>query len=133
MPIREHEQWPGQATRADRRRARRNIHLQDVGVTAATLARYRFAVSRMAPILSSVNSEMALDETIASWVERQFRAGHPLHLVGDALSGIHHFEPWTRKKLHKSCAFMAYGVALRFLAELPPLLRISPWRWPDGA
>lgn len=100
--------WPGQATRQDRQKARHNIVLEDVGITSATLERYYTAVSRLAPALEQVNSEVALDEAIAAWIQEEFEDGTPLHLVGDAPSGIHHFEPYTRRKLPKS--WRLYGI-----------------------
>ena len=94
--------WPSQASRLDRQRARRNINLEDVGITSATLERYYTAVSRLVPSLDEVDSEVALDEAISSWVQQEFEDGTPLHMVGDALCGLHHFEPYTKKKIPKS-------------------------------
>eukprot|EP00435_Cladocopium_sp_Y103_P061097 s163_g22.t1 len=83
--------------------------------------RYYAAVSRMAPILRTVESEAGLDEAIASWIQDEFEDGTPLHMVGDALSGLHHFEPFTRKKLHKS--WRLYGIWRRYEVpcRAPPL------------
>eukprot|EP00435_Cladocopium_sp_Y103_P036468 s114_g9.t1 len=113
--------WPGQASRQDRRKARRNIVLEDVGITAATLDRYYTAVARMAPILEDVDTEASLDETISQWIQDEFEDGTPLHMVGDALSGLHHFEPFTRKRLHKS--WRLYSIWRRFEVpcRAPPL------------
>eukprot|EP00435_Cladocopium_sp_Y103_P037912 s2720_g10.t1 len=109
------------ATQADRRRARRDIVLEDVGVTKATLERYHLAVSRLCPVLECVNSEFQLDEMISEWVQSEFEDGCPLHLVGDALSGLHHFEPFTRKKLQKS--WRLYNIWRRYEvpARAPPI------------
>lgn len=121
MRPRANSQWPGQATRADRRRARRHISEEDVGITAATLQRYHFAVRRLLPALAGVRSEVGLDEAIAAWVQQQFQAGHPLHLVADALSGYHRFEPWSRRKLPKS--WRLFGIWRRYEVPFraPPL------------
>eukprot|EP00438_Fugacium_kawagutii_P027135 Skav225198 [mRNA] locus=scaffold3065:268759:273280:+ [translate_table: standard] len=70
---------------------------------------------KLQPVLTHVCTESALDEAVADWVESQFHKGFPLHLVGDALSGLHHFEPWTRRKLPKS--WKLYSVWRRF--EVP--------------
>eukprot|EP00438_Fugacium_kawagutii_P026039 Skav215411 [mRNA] locus=scaffold356:146656:153836:- [translate_table: standard] len=110
-----HRQWPGRATRAQRAEARRHILLADVGVTANTLNRYYHAVNRMLPALTDVVTEAGMDEAIAGWIEDQFHQGHPLNKVGDALSGFHHFEPWTRRKLPKS--WRLYSIWRRF--EVP--------------
>jgi len=89
----ERDFWPGLASQAERRFARRNIVLEDVGITAATLDRYYVAANRLAPVLDQIASEYELDEAIAEWVQAEFEDGTPLHLVADALSGLHHFEP----------------------------------------
>lgn len=121
MPHLEHKQWPGQATKADRRRARRNIVLEDVGVTAATQQRYFVAVRRLLPVIRAASSETTLDENVSKWVQQEFETGSPLHLVGDALSGFHHFEPWSRKKLPKS--WRLYSIWRRYEVPMraPPL------------
>lgn len=121
MQPRAFEQWPGQATKADRRKARRNIVLADVGVTAATRQRYFFAVRRLLPALHHVTSEVQLDETIADWVQGQFQAGYPLHLVADALSGYHHFEPWSRRKLPRSWPIFSIWRRYEVPCRAPPL------------
>lgn len=113
--------WPGQSTQSQRRQARSNIVLEEVGVTTATLQRYYAAVSRLAPTLELVNTEIELDEFIAEWIQCEFEDGTPLHLVGDALSGLHHFEPSTRRKLHKS--WRLYGIWRKYEVpcRAPPL------------
>lgn len=121
MPPRESELWPGQATRADRRRARRNIILDDVGITKSTLQRYHLAVRRLMPVLRFVQTETGLDEAISQWVQQQFEDGCPLHLVGDALSGIHHYEPWSRKRLPKSWRLYSIWRRYEVPCRAPPL------------
>ena len=90
-------------------------------MTTATLQRYYAAVSRLAPTLELVNTEIELDEFIAEWIQCEFEDGTPLHLVGDALSGLHHFEPSTRRKLHKS--WRLYGIWRKYEVpcRAPPL------------
>eukprot|EP00435_Cladocopium_sp_Y103_P031282 s1676_g7.t2 len=100
---------------ADRRRARLNIVLQDVGITSSTLERYHFAVSRLAPVLEQVCTETQLDDMIADWIQAEFEDGCPLHLFGDALSGLHYFEPFTKRKLTKS--WRLYSIWRRY--EVP--------------
>lgn len=67
------------------------------------------------PALDDVATEHELDDVIANWVQTEFEDGTPLHLVGDALSGIHHFEPFTRKRLPKS--WRLYGIWRKY--EIP--------------
>lgn len=117
----ERNYWPGQSTQAQRKRARKDIILEDVGITSATLQRYYTAVSRLAPCLKLVNSEIELDETIADWVQQEFEDGTPLHLVGDALCGLHHFEPSTRRKLHKSWRLYSIWRKYEVPCRAPPV------------
>ena len=115
------EGWPAQSSWADRRRARENICLSDVGVTEATLERYYTAVNRLRPILETVESEYQLDLLLSEWIQDEFEDGCPLHLVGDALSGLHHFDPCTKKKIPRS--WRLYGIWRRFEVpcRAPPL------------
>ena len=113
--------WPGQSTQAQRKRARKDIILEDVGITSATLQRYYTAVSRLAPCLKLVNSEIELDEAIAEWVQQEFEDGTPLHLVGDALCGLDHFEPSTRRKLHKSWRLYSIWRKYEVPCRAPPV------------
>eukprot|EP00435_Cladocopium_sp_Y103_P053509 s678_g17.t1 len=54
-----------QASRLERRLARQNVVLEDVGITEATLNRYYSAVERLLPVLEEVETEYDLDE--AGW------------------------------------------------------------------
>ena len=113
--------WGGFASRADRRRARADVVLTDVGVTTATLNRYYYAVSRLTPVLEAVNTDFELDKLVADWIQQEFEDGTPLYLIADALSGLHHFEPYTRRKLVKS--WRLYGIWRKFEVpcRAPPL------------
>ena len=113
--------WPGQSTRAERQAARENIVLEDVGITSATLERYFTAVQRLAPVLSKVCTESQLDEEVSQWVQQEFEDGSPLYLIGDALSGLHHFEPYTKRRLPKS--WRLYGIWRKYEVpcRAPPL------------
>ena len=72
-----HSFWPGQATQHQRRTARQNIVLEDVGITAATLDRYYLAVERLLPALQGVCTEHELDDVISDWVQTEFEDGTP--------------------------------------------------------
>jgi len=107
--------FAGVSTRRARQRARAGIILHDVAITKNTRARYHFAVSRILPrLLASQNTE-EMDETFTVWIQEQFEKGTPLNLVADALSGIHHFIPMTRKKL--PVAWKTFSIWRRF--EVP--------------
>lgn len=113
--------WPGQASAADRRAARKNILLENVGITENTQQRYFTAVSRMAHLLQEVTTESSLDDLMADWIQQEFEDGTPLYLVGDALSGIHHYEPFTRKKLPKSWRLYSIWRKYEVPCRAPPI------------
>ena len=94
--------WAAQRTLEERKAARANIRLADVGITARTQTRYYHAVSRLLPHLEGVSRKDDLDEVVSEWVETQFEAGAPLHSISDALSGLHHLQPWTKGLLVRS-------------------------------
>ena len=43
-----------------------------------------------------------IDDLISDWIQEKFSKGEPINIAADALSGIHHFIPLTRKKLPMS-------------------------------
>ena len=75
----------------------------------------------MLPILDDVQTEVGLDEAIADWIQEKFSDGSPIHLIGDALSGIHHFEPSTRRKLPKSWRLYSIWRRYEVPCRAPPL------------
>lgn len=124
--------WPGQATKADRRAARRDIVLADVGVSPNTQERYYYAVSRMKHLLPLVESEAHLDDLMADWIQSEFEDGTPLYLIADALSGLHHLEPFTKKKLNKSWHLYSIWRKYEVPCRAPPipqdiLLAMAGW------
>ena len=113
--------WPGLASQADRRRARLNLVLADIGITSATLDRYHHAVSRLRPVLEQVNTEAQLDDLISDWIQSEFEDGAPLHLIADALSGLHYFEPFTKGKLIRSWRLFSIWRRYEVPCRAPPL------------
>ena len=113
--------WIGRGTRQQRREARKDVVLEDIGITANTLERYYFAVGRLAPVLAQPCTVEELDQLEAHWVQEEFEDGSPLYMVADALSGVHHFLPVTKKKLPES--WRLYSIWRRFEvpARAPPI------------
>ena len=113
--------WPGKATQSERKASRKDIRLDEIGITEATLARYYHAVGRLAPVLAQPCTLEELDEAISNWVQEEFEDGSPLYLVGDALSGIHHFLPFTKKKLVSSWKLYSVWRRYEVPCRAPPL------------
>ena len=107
--------FAGVSTRRARQKARAGIVLQDVAVTKNTRSRYHFAVSRILPRLMQARNTEEMDEHFTVWIQEEFDKGTPLNLVADALSGLHHFIPLTRKKL--PVAWKTFGIWRKF--EVP--------------
>ena len=122
--------WPGQATQEERRHTRKNIILEDVGITSATLG---LAVSRMAPVLSSVSTEADLDEAISDWIQEEFESGTPLIWWGMPFQGCTTSNPSSGERPQELRGFTGYGASLKSLAAHPPSLKTSSWGWRGGA
>ena len=114
-------EWAGFGSREDRQRARAQVVLADVGISPATLQRYYVAVRRLTPVLEQISTEADLDESIAEWIQAEFEDGTPMYLVADALSGLHHFEPFTKRRLVRS--WRLYGIWRKYEVpcRAPPL------------
>lgn len=121
MPTAERNLWPGQATQSQRRAARNNVVLAEIGVSASTRSRYFYAVNRLRPILDQISTETELDDCIAAWIQSEFEDGTPLYLVGDALSGLHHLEPFTKRKLVRSWQLYSTWRKYEVPMRAPPL------------
>ena len=113
--------WPGRATQAERKQARQSVILADIGVTDNTLQRYYHAVGRLAPVLARLCTVEELDDLVSQWVETEFEDGSPLYLIADALSGLHHFLPFKKKKLVQS--WKLYSIWRRYEVPMraPPI------------
>lgn len=59
-------------------------------------------MSTLTEHLGDLHSVEDLDEAIAEWIDEKFHQGATLNLVADALSGLHYFMPFTKKKLPHS-------------------------------
>ena len=113
--------WVGRGTQAQRKEARRNIVLEDVGIAANTLDRYYTAVSRLSPVLARPCTVEELDQFVAVWIQEEFEDGSPLYLIADALSGIHRFLPFTKKKLPESWRLFSIWRRFEVPCRAPPI------------
>ena len=113
--------WAAQRTWAERKWARKRIQLLDIGVNSATQTRYYNAVRRLLPRIQHVLSDEELDSTVADWVQERFQQGAPLHSVADALSGLHFYDPLSKRKLVLS--WKLYSIWRRYEVPMraPPI------------
>lgn len=108
-------------TRVERREARKGLALRDAGVTDKTRCAYFVALSLLMPFIENVQSESELDLSCAEWVELAWEDGESLYTVGNALSGLHFYEPMTKRKIPSAWRLFATWKKLEWPARAPPL------------
>ena len=121
-PVKWRYNW--KKTRKERRRERKNVILKDAGISEATQIRYYTGLSRLLPFLCHVSSMCTLDETICNWIQKAFEDGESLYVISDALCGLHHFEPWTRKRIPESWKVFSIWKKLEAPQRAPPLTAV---------
>eukprot|EP00438_Fugacium_kawagutii_P011728 Skav222902 [mRNA] locus=scaffold1489:76567:81134:+ [translate_table: standard] len=104
--------------RAQRRRSRKGISLEDRGIASSTRSRYFEAVRHVLPLLSQNGTE---DEIISAWIEEQYLEGEAITTISDTLSGLHHFAPYLRNTLSKSWRLFRLWRRIEKPRQAPPL------------
>ena len=82
---------------AERKSQRKHVRLADAAITERTQERYYIAVRELLPIVEKTQHLSHLDDNVRAWIENQWSAGQTLSFVSDALCGLHHFEPNTKR------------------------------------
>ena len=95
--------------------------MADAAVSDTTRGRYFVALQRLLPLLENIHSEHGLDDAVCSFIAVSWKKGLPLYLVGDALSGLHRQEAWTKKKIPRSWRLFSTWRRLEVPARAPPL------------
>ena len=108
-------------TKKERQHQRRNINLRDAGISANTQERYYIGLTHLLPCLVGIQSLLELDEKVCDWIQECWSDGESLHIVSDALCGLHYFEPWTKKGIPTAWRVFATWRKLEFPARAPPL------------
>ena len=108
-------------TRAERAADRKKIVLWDAAITKKTQERYYLGVSKLLPSLKGITSGKALDERVSDSIQQAWEDGEALHVISDALCGLHHYEPWTKNKLPLSWRFFKVWRKIEAPNRAPPL------------
>ena len=111
----------GRFSRAERKRQRKNIDLEDASLTDQTRARYYLALRKLMPSLINVETFDVLDEKVCLWIERMWKQGEPLLTIGDALSALHFYQPSTKRQIPHAWKLFATWRKLEVPARAPPL------------
>ena len=107
-------------TQAERKAERRGIQLEDASLTESTRVRYSHALLLLLPVLETVQSLAGLDSALSDWVEERWKAGSPQYLISDALSGLHYYEPWTKRQIPNTWRLFSVWRKLELPARAPP-------------
>ena len=110
-------------TRQERKSSREGISLRDAAVTVKTRLAYFIALKLLMPYIEEVKNESELDAACAHWVETAWEDGESLYTVGNALSGLHFFEPYTERKIPSAWKLFATWRKLEWPARAPPITR----------
>ena len=110
-------------TQRERRRQRLHIVLHDASISERTQERYYNAVRELLPVLESVGNSFELDDAVADWVEQKWRDGYSLYHINDALCGLHHFEPFTKRLIPSAWRLFRTWRKLESPNRAPPLTK----------
>lgn len=113
--------FAGRFSRAERARQRQSIDLDDAALTDATRSRYYLALRKLLPTIEKCNLLHELDDHVCIWIRRMWRIGEPSLTIGDALSALHFYQPWTRRRLTHSWKLFAIWRKIEIPCRAPPL------------
>lgn len=119
----------GRRTKEERRQQRKHVVLKDAGITEKTQLRYYIAVGKLLPHLESVKTTLQMDEAICQWIQERWEDGESLHIVSDALCGLHHYEPWTKRTIPQSWRLFSTWRKLEGPDRAPPLTSQIIYSW----
>jgi len=114
----------GRFSRAERKRQRKNIDLEDASLTDQTRTRYYTALRKLIPSLTDIDSFDILDEKVCKWIRKMWKQGEPLLTIGDALSALHFFQPSTKRQIPHSWKLFATWRKVEIPARAPPLTAV---------
>ena len=113
--------FAGPRGRRERKKARKNLRLADLGVSPKTQVRYYDAVRKLWPIVANSETFEHMDDLVSEWVEERFSAGEPLNTIADGLSGLHYFIPSSKKKLPQSWKLFSVWRKYEIPSRAPPI------------
>lgn len=125
--------FSGKRTRAERQWQRRHIVLRDAGITPKTKLRYYMGLRQLLKYLPEVQSALELDEAVSDWIQICWENGEGLYVVSDALCGLHHFEPWTKRMIPTAWKVFSVWRKLEGPDRAPPLTRHIVYSWASYA
>lgn len=113
--------FAGRFSRAERVRQRRHINLEDASLTDATRSRYYAALRKLLPAVEGCDLLHELDDKLCLWIRRMWEEGEPSLTIGDGLSALHHFQPWTKRRIPHSWKLFSIWRKVEVPCRAPPL------------
>ena len=123
----------GRRTKQERRLQRKNIVLRDAGITDKTQSRYYVGLLLLLKFLTDPTSCLQLDEQICDWIQSVCEQGESIHIVSDALCGLHHYEPWTKRQIPMAWKIFGIWRKLETPDRAPPLVCNIIYSWANYA
>lgn len=114
----------GRFSRAERARQRQHLDLEDVALSDKTKVRYYSALRKLLPYYEKVRTDDDLDNALSQWVHDMWKSGEPLLLIGDGLSALHYFQPWTRRRLPHAWKLFSIWRKVEKPSRAPPLTQL---------
>ena len=111
----------GRFSRAERCRQRSKFNLDDAALTEQTQTRYYNALRKMVKYVERSTSADHLDDLLCDWIRKMWKTGEPLLTIGDGLSALHFFQPWTRRKTPHAWKLFAVWRKIEVPSRAPPL------------
>jgi len=111
----------GRFSRTERIRQRRLIDLEDACLTEKTRIRYYNALRKLLPTVEKARTPEDLDDKLCGWIHKMWKSGEPLLSIGDGLSALHFFQPWSRHKIPHAWKLFSTWRRLEIPSRAPPL------------
>ena len=113
--------FAGRFSRAERCRRRAHVDLEDAALSEKTKTRYYLALRKLLPYVEKSQHVADLDIWICKWIRSCWRHGEPLLTIGDGLSALHFYQPWTRRQIPHSWKLFSVWRRVEIPARAPPL------------
>ena len=114
----------GRFSKNQRKRRRQGINLEEAALSDQTRARYHIALNKLTPALTKIQSMPHMDEVICDWIHHMWETGEPLLTVGDALSALHYYQPFTRRGIPHAWKLFAVWRKIEVPSRAPPLTEV---------
>ena len=113
----------GRFSRAERVRQRHKIDLDECALTPQTQQRYYLALRKLLPFYEKAKNDDHLDALLCKWIRKMWREGEPMLTIGDGLSALHFFQPWTRRRIPHAWKLFAVWKSVELPSRAPPMTR----------